>query len=80
MTEDKAKAKIDALMCAWGWLTYLSEGYDDNELSDNLLEDVLIGKITETHGRLVQEMANHEADIIQRKMWKLRRKYGLENY
>ena len=73
--ERRIKAKIHALMFAWGWLTYFSEGLEQGELSDNLENDLMDGYIPdEDFGTLVQKMANHEADIIHRKMWKLRRK------
>ena len=72
-----AKAKINALSFAWGFLAYLSEGYEDNELSDNLAQDVDDNRMSEKEARLTQKMANHEADIIHRKMWKLIRTHGL---
>lgn len=79
MTRIEAQAKVNALLFAWGWLTYLSEGYEEGRLSDNLLHDVDDGRMTEEEATLTQKMANHEADIIHRKMWKLRSKYNLPN-
>lgn len=73
-----AEAKVYAQMFAWGWLTFLSEGHEDGTIDGNLADDITEGRMDEDFARLVQKMANHEADIIHRKMWKLRRKHGIK--
>ena len=70
----KKEAKIIALTKIWGWATYICEGVENGELSEDFSEEVDNGEISEKDALQIQQCAKDESDLLIKKIERIRLK------
>ena len=70
----KKELKIKALTFIWGWASYLHEGLAKGNLSEHFKGEIEGERMTEYEAIECQKVVKMEADIILRKLIRIRRK------
>lgn len=62
------EAKIIALTKIWAWATYICEGIENGELSEDFKDEVDNGDISEKDALQIQQCAKDESDLLIKKI------------
>lgn len=66
------EAKIIALTKIWAWATYICEGIESGELSEDFRDEVDNGDISKKDALQIQKYAKHESDLLIKKIQRTR--------
>ena len=66
------EARIMALTKIWAWATYICEGIENGELSEDFRDDVDNGEISEKDAFQIMQCAKDESNLLIKKIARIR--------